>query len=81
MSWKVMLWSYSTNMKLCFNVTLAALALRVKALWRGDLALEFIKFVCVGFIKITSPLFTDYWLGRLMMTDPLQEIVKTVQFK
>lgn len=47
-------------MKLCFNVTLAALALRVKALSRGDLALEFIKFVCVGFIKITSPLFTDY---------------------
>lgn len=50
-------------MKLCFNVTLAALALRVKALWGGDLALEFIKFVCVGFIKITSPLFTDHWLG------------------
>ena len=68
-------------MKLCFAVTLAALALGVKALWRGDLALGFIKFVCVGFIKIISPLFTDYWLGRLMMTDPLQEIVKTVQFK
>ena len=49
---KVKLWRCTTNMKLCFNVTdLAAFALlRIKALWRGDLTSELMKFVCEGYL-------------------------------
>ena len=49
---KVKLWRYTTNMKLCFNVTdLAAFALlRIKALWRGDLTSELMKFLCEGYL-------------------------------